>query len=154
MVVTLFLAFLIGVLAGFRAMVTPAIAAWATHLRWLQLERPLALIGSIPALIMFTLFGLVELVFDKLPKTPNRTDPRGVLARVVTGGLTGACVCANGGQSPWLGALLGGLGGVAGCYGGYHARKSLVSKLKVPDLYIALVEDLVTIAGSIVIFRQ
>jgi uncharacterized membrane protein len=64
-------------------------------LGWLKLERPLALIGSLPAVAIFTLLAVVELVADKLPRTPSRTAPPGLIARIVLGGLTGACVAAG-----------------------------------------------------------
>jgi uncharacterized membrane protein len=42
------------------------------------------------------------IIFDKLPNTPNRTAPPGLIARIVTGGLTGACVSLGGGPSALL----------------------------------------------------
>jgi uncharacterized membrane protein len=64
-------------------------------LGWLKLDGPLALIGSIASVAIFTLLAIAELVADKLPKTPSRTSPPGLIARIVTGGLTGACVAAG-----------------------------------------------------------
>jgi len=146
---TLVLAFLIGIFAGLRSLTPPAVTAWATYLGWLKLQRPLALIGSLPAVIVFTLLALAELVADKLPQTPSRTAPVGLIARLVTGGLTGACVAAAGSGSALLGALLGGVGAIAGAFAGYQARTRLVKALGVPDVFIALVEDLIAIGGSL-----
>jgi len=50
--------------------------------------------------------------------------------------------------------MLGAAGGVAGCFGGYHARARLVKALGARDLYIALIEDLVAIAGSLLVVSQ
>jgi uncharacterized membrane protein len=119
------------------------------YLGWLKLERPLALIGSLPAVAIFTLLAAVELVADKLPQTPSRTAPPGLIARIVMGGLTGACIAAAGGQMIVLGVLLGVLGAVAGCFAGYQARTRLVRGLGTRDLNIALVEDVIAIAGSL-----
>ena len=146
---TLLLAFLIGLFAGLRSLTPLAATAWASHLGWLKLERPLSLIGSIPSLIVFTLLAIGELVADKLPKTPNRTSPVGLIARIATGGLSGACVASAGGQGALLGALVGAAGGVAGCFGGYQARTRLVKALGKPDIYVALIEDVVAVAGSL-----
>jgi uncharacterized membrane protein len=146
---TILFAFLIGFLAGLRSMTAPAATAWAAHLGWLKLERPLSLIGSIPSVVIFTVLAIVELVADKLPKTPSRTSPPGLIARIVTGGITGACVAAGGGQGALVGALLGAVGGVVGCYAGYQARTRLVKALGTRDTYVALAEDLVTIAGCL-----
>lgn len=145
---TLLLAVLIGVFNGLRSFTSPAVTAWASHLGWLKLQRPLALIGSLPAVVIFTLAAVGELVVDKLPKTPSRTAPPGLIARIVMGGLTGACVATSGGQAPAVGALLGAAGAVAGCFGGYQARKRLVKALGTRDIYIALIEDVITIGGS------
>src|SRR5262245_34103872 len=148
---TLLLAFLIGLFAGMRSLTAPAATAWAVYLGWLSLERPLALIGSLASVVIFTALAAAELVADKLPQTPSRTAPTGLIARIVTGGLTGACVAAGGGQRAVAGAMLGAAGGVAGCFGGYHARARLVKALGARDLYIALIEDLVAIAGSLLV---
>jgi uncharacterized membrane protein len=145
----LLFAFLIGFFGGLRSLTAPAATAWAVHLDWLRLERPLALIGAIPSVAIFTLLAVVELVADKLPKTPKRTAPPGLIARIVMGGLTGACVAAGGAQTVFLGAALGAVGGIVGCFLGYQARTGLVQALGSPDIYIALIEDLVAIAGSL-----
>jgi uncharacterized membrane protein len=47
------------------------------------------------------------------------------------------------------GGLLGAIGGVAGCFAGYQGRTRVVKALGTRDIYIALVEDLVAIAGSL-----
>ena len=146
---TLLFAFLIGLFAGLRSLTAPAATAWAAHLGWLKLQRPLSLIGSVPAVVIFTLLALIELVADKLPKTPSRTAPVGLIARIVTGGLTGACVAAGGGAGALAGAVLGVAGGMVGCFGGYQLRTRLVKALGTPDFVIALLEDLVAIGGSL-----
>ena len=102
----LLLAFLIGFLAGLRSLTPLAATAWAAHLGWLKLERPLSLMGSVPAVAMFTLFAAMELVADKLPFMPSRRLPPGLIARIVSGGVTGACVAASGAQGILPGAVL------------------------------------------------
>ena len=151
---TLLFAFLIGFFAGLRSLTPPAAVAWAVHLGWLKLARPLSLIGSLPAVIILTLLAIAELIVDKLPKTPNRTAPPGLIARIVTGAFTGACVSVGGGQSAFVGAALGVIGGVAGCFAGYQIRSRLVRSLRLPDLYVALLEDLVAIGGSLLIVSR
>ena len=148
---TLLFAFLIGLFAGLRSLTPPAGVAWAVHVGWLKLAQPLSLIGSLPAVIILSVLAISELIFDKLPSTPNRTAPPGLIARIVTGGFTGACVSLGGGQSVFVGAVLGLIGGIVGCFGGYHARPWLVRSLRRPDSIIALLEDLVAICGSLFI---
>ena len=145
----LLLAFLIGFFAGLRSLTAPAATGWAVHLGWMKLRGQLAPIGSIPAVAIFTLLAVVEMVADKMPNTPSRTAPPGLIARIVTGGLTGACVAAAGGQGALLGSVIGAVGGVVGCFGGYQARTRFVKAVGTPDIYVALLEDLVAIAGSL-----
>ncbi|HKV38686.1 MAG TPA: DUF4126 family protein [Blastocatellia bacterium] len=146
---TFILAFLIGFFGGLRSFTPPAATAWAVYLGWLKQQRPLSLIGSLPAVAIFSLLALGEFVVDKLPKAPSRTAPPGLIARILFGALTGACVAAGGAEQPIVGALLGAAGGLAGCFGGYQARRRIVKGLGTQDIYIALVEDIVAVGGSL-----
>jgi uncharacterized membrane protein len=140
-------AFLIGFFAGLRSLVTPAVTAWAAHLGRLTLERPLALIGSLPAVVVFSVLAVGELIADKLRRTPNRTELPGLIARILMGALTGACVAASSANPALTGALLGAAGGVVGCYVGYYARTRTVKALGVKDFYVAVLEDVVALTG-------
>ena len=151
---TLLFAFLIGLFAGLRSVTPPAAVAWAVYLGWLRLARPLAYIGSLPGVIILSLFAIVEIMADKLPNTPNRTAPPGLIGRIVTGGFTGACVSLGGGRSALVGAALGLIGGIVGTFAGYQARAWLVRSLRQPDFYVALLEDLVAIGGSLFIVSR
>jgi uncharacterized membrane protein len=140
------LALLIGAVTGLRSMTGPAIVAWAAHLGWINLSgSPLAFMGSIWVVGLFTLGALGEFVADLLPNTPARTAAVGLTARIVLGLLTGACLGVAGGASLWLGALAGAIGAIAGAFGGYNARGGLVRSLRVPDAAIAIPEDLIAI---------
>jgi uncharacterized membrane protein len=136
----------IGIVAGLRALTAPAVVSWAAHLGWLHLEgTPLAFMGSTIAVAIFTVLALVEYVTDQLPKTPPRTAPPGLIARLVTGALSGACLALSGGASLLAGVVLGAIGAVIGAFGGYKARTGLVRALNVKDIFIAIPEDLVAI---------
>ena len=151
----LLLAFLIGVITGLRSLTAPSVVAWAAHQGWINLHgSPLSFMGSTAALILFVLLAIGELVADKLPATPNRTAPVGLIARVLVGALCGACLAVAGGQSLAIGAVAGIAGAVAGAFGGYQVRSRLVKAVKVPDLAIALAEDIVAIAGGLFIVSR
>jgi uncharacterized membrane protein len=151
----LFLAFLIGVVAGLRALTAPAAVAWAAHRNWIKLHNsPLSFLGSTSVVVVFTLLALVELVADQLPSTPSRTEPPGLIARIVLGGLSGAAVAASESQPIALGAVLGMAGGIVGAFAGYEVRTRLVRALKVPDFVIACLEDVVAIGGGILIVSR
>jgi len=151
----LFLAFLIGVVCGLRSLTAPACVAWAARLNWINLHNsPLSFMGSTVAVVIFTALAIAELVADKLPSTPSRTAPVGLTARIILGGLSGACLAVAGAQSMALGAVVGVAGGLAGTFAGYRARTGLVKALKVPDLVIALLEDVVAIGGGLFIVSR
>lgn len=142
----------IGVIAGLRSMTAPAVVSWAVHLGWLNLSGSrLAPMGTTLAAVVLTILALVELVTDKLPFTPNRTAPGPLIGRIVTGALCGAALGEAGGGSLGLGIALGAAGAVAGTFGGYQARRRLVKGAGLPDIVVALAEDLVAIGGGLLI---
>jgi uncharacterized membrane protein len=136
----------IGFVAGLRSLTAPAAVSWAARLGWLNLSgSALAFMGSTAAVVIFSLLAVAEYVADKLRTTPSRTTAGPLVARIVMGGLAGACISEAGGQGVLVGMVLGGLGGLVGAFAGYQARRRLVAGLGVKDTVIAVLEDLVTI---------
>jgi uncharacterized membrane protein len=136
----------IGVVAGLRSLLAPAAVAWAAHLGWMHLHgTPLGFMESNVALVIFSLLAAGELVADLLPQTPKRTDLAPLLARMVSGGFCGACLCASAHKSLAIGAALGAAGGVMGAFVGYEIRRSLVSKFSIRDYFVAVAEDVVAL---------
>jgi uncharacterized membrane protein len=148
-------AFLIGCVCGLRSMTGPAVVCWGAHLGWLPLDNTSFHFLHHPAsLVIFTLFAVGELVADKLPSTPSRTQAVPLAIRFLTGALCGGALCAAGGAAWLVGALLGGVGGIAGAFAGYHARHTLVAKSHWPDLVVALLEDAVAIGGGFLLVSR
>jgi len=142
-----FFAIGIGIVAGLRSLVAPAVVAWAAHFGWLNLhDSPLAFMGSTPAVAIFSIFAIGELISDKLSMTPKRTALAPLLARILLGGLSGASLFGAVGKSLPAGAVLGGIGGVVGAFVGYEIRRRVVNNLHFKDLFVALCEDAVAIA--------
>ena len=152
----LFLAFAIGIVSGMRSLTAPAVTAWAARRDWLNLAGTrLAFMGSTAAVAIFTVLAILELIADKLPSTPSRTAPVGLIARFLGGALAGSCVGVSTGQAPLYGAILGAAGGLAGAFAGFQWRTGLVKALKVPDFAIALLEDVIAIgAGFFIVTRS
>ena len=93
----LLLAFLIGVVAGLRSLTAPAAVAWGAYHGWLNLHgSALSFMSAKAAVIIFVMVAVGELVSDKLPATPSRTAPLGLTARILLGGLCGACLAVAG----------------------------------------------------------
>ena len=123
----LLLALLIGVIAGLRALTAPAVVAWGGLLGWLDLDGKWSeWVGHPITVTVLTIFLVVELITDQLPKTPSRKTPPQFAARLIMGAFAGAVI-----GSAWfhtfssLGA--GVIGAVLGTLGGYEARKRLVA---------------------------
>ena len=147
------LAFLIGIVAGMRAMTAPAVVSWAARLGWLNLQgTPLAFLGAAVAPWIFTVAAVGELVNDKLPKTGSRKAPPAFIARIVMGALCGAAVGAPS-QALAAGLVAGAVGAVAGTLGGYQFRARL-ARAAGKDLPIALLEDATAIALAILVVRS
>lgn len=148
------LAFLIGLVAGLRAMTAPAAVSWAARLGWLGIQgTPLAFLGAAATPWIFSVAALGELVNDKLPKTGSRKAPAPFIARIVLGALCGAAVTASGhGIVPGL--VAGALGAVAGTLGGYEFRARLTRAAGGKGLPIALLEDAIAIALAFWVVRQ
>ena len=144
--VVLLYALLLGCVCGLRSMTAPAAVAWGAHLGWLHLQgSPLAFLAHKISLVIFSIFALGELIADKLPFTPPRTQAGPLGVRIVFGAMCGAALCFSA-ASPLLGGLSGGLGGIIGAFAGYAYRRRF--SLTVPDLFLALLEDLVAAGGG------
>lgn len=150
--VVLLLAFLIGIVAGLRSFTPAAVVAWAAHGGVVRLAgTALAFMGSKWTAIVLTALAVAELITDKLPSTPNRTAPMGLIARFVLGGLAGASLAVAGQQALYVGAILGALGGVLGAFLGYQVRTRTVTALQIPPIIVAIAEDVAAIVASVVI---
>jgi uncharacterized membrane protein len=146
----LFLAFLIGIIVGLRAMTAPAAAAWGAALGWFDVSQtPLAFMGYRWTPWIFTLLAIVELITDQLPATPSRKVPMQFGARIVMGALSGATLGASGGFLVG-GAVAGVVGAVVGTLGGATARGKLAAAFG-KDTPAALIEDIVAIGGALLI---
>jgi len=147
---TLLLGFVLGMASGLRSMTPAAVLAWAAQSHWPHLDQTgFAFMSARITAYILTVGACVELVFDKLPITPSRLTPGPLGARVVLGGLCAATLCAAFQQSAIFGAVVGGLGGFAGAWVGYHVRRYLTTTRKAPDLLVALVEDAITIGSAV-----
>ncbi len=146
----LLLAFLIGIIAGLRAMTAPAAVAWAAALGWFDVSQtPLAFMGYRWTPWVFTLLAVVELITDQLPSTPSRKVPMQFAARLIMGGLAGATIGVTG--VSLIGGLIAGVVGAGiGTFGGAAARGKLAAAFG-KDTPAALIEDAVAIIGALII---
>ncbi|BBD96988.1 DUF4126 domain-containing protein [Sphingobium amiense] len=144
------LATLIGIVAGLRAVLAPAIVSWAASRGAITLSGHwLAFLGYRWTPWLFSIASVGELVNDKLPATPSRLIPPQFGVRIVTGALSGAAVAAGAGN--WIfGGVLGIVGAAIGTVGGAQARRVLAAAFG-RDLPAALVEDVIAIVAGVAI---
>ncbi len=144
------LALFMGIVAGLRAMMAPALVTWAAALGWLDLSGSwLSFLGSNWAVLILTILAVLELVTDQLPNTPSRKVPQQFITRLITGGVAGAAIGIPYGL--WLAGLVSGvLGAVAGTYGGAWARAKL-AEIFGKDAPAAFIEDGVAFVVAFII---
>ena len=139
------LAFLLGATAGPRTSAPLTAVTWAARLGWIDLKgSPLAWLASPKAATVVTPLAIGELVADKLPATPDRTEPVGVVARAASGAVSGAAL--TGGRS-LPAALAGVAGALAATYVG-HTLRTRLSRSLGRDWPVAGAEDLLAFGGA------
>ena len=102
-------------------------------------------------LILLTLLAVAELIADKLPKTPARTAPPGLIARVVLGCFCGVALATSAGGKLLVLAIVGVVGALIGTFVGYKTRHILVFREHIPAFAVAIAEDVIAVAGSLLI---
>ena len=128
----------------------PAVLAWAAKRRWIRLgNSPFATIISAKASKRITDLAVSELIADKLPFTPSRLKAGPLASRIVSGAVCGATIYGVVKRPLMEGAVLGGVGAIAGAFAGYHMRKRLSRDM--PDLGVAALEDALAIGGGVLI---
>src|ERR1700675_667205 len=116
----------VGVVAGLRAFAAPAVLTWAAKRRWIRLgNSPFATIISAKASKRITDLAVSELIADKLPFTPSRLKAGPLASRIVSGAVCWAAIYGVAERPLAEGAVLGGLGAIAGAFAGYYTRKRL-----------------------------
>lgn len=131
---------LLGITVGLRTMTAMAVLCWFAWLQWLPQTGWTFWTGSLVTVIVFTVLAVGEYYGDTLPKTPSRTDPLLVTARVVFGALVGG-IAAHGVIEPLAGGIIFGVvGALIGTYGGYRVRMYWAKALG-RDLPVALGES-------------
>jgi uncharacterized membrane protein len=126
------------------------VIAWALKRGWIRPgHSPFARIVSASASKRIAEFAISEMIADKLPFTPSRLSAAPLALRIVSGAICGAAI--HGARKRLLsgGAVLGGLGALAGAVTGYYVRQRLNHKM--PDVAVALLEDALALGGGAMI---
>lgn len=142
-----FQAFSVGVVSGMRTLLMPALLSRAflsdpessTH-------GAAHLLRSPTVSNALTLASVSELVGDKLPTTPDRTEVPSLVARAVSGGF-GAMVFASwNGEAAMPAAVLGTVGAIGSAHVMVRLRRATGRRLNIPDSLVGLAEDCLAFA--------
>ena len=145
----------LGFLNGLRTLTPAAVLCWGARLHWYSFAHtPFAFLAHPVTLWIFTALAIGELIGDKLPQTPARTSPPGLISRIFFGAGSGAALTALAAAPLLLGAVVGATGAVVGAYLGYLVRRALTVRAGLPDLPIALLEDAIAVGGAFFIVSR
>ncbi len=148
-------ALLLGVFSGLRGMTPIALVTWAAHLGWINLAgSPLVFLSNPVAVGLFTLLAIGELIGDKTSRIGPRTAAGPFGARIVTGILCGMALAIAAHAALAFGLIAGAIGAIAGTLAGFRIRRALTAPGKLPDLPVALLEDLIAIGGSLFVVTR
>jgi uncharacterized membrane protein len=132
----------LGAISGLRSMSGPALVSLAASHGRLNLEGThLAFLGSSRLSKVLVLMELGELVVDKLPQTPSRTEFPSLLGRAACGALVGTAVFVSDGRRATTGAALGSTAAIVAAFAGERLRALAVEKTGLPDPVVALAGD-------------
>lgn len=133
----------LGAAAGLRTMMAPALLSYSASQRNDgNSENTLA---SRKAVVGFGLLAVGELIADKLPNTPNRTEPIGLAARIVSGAISGGIISSKYKKSVPIGIALGALAAIAAAYAGQNIRRAVSKETGIHSSVIGAVEDIIAI---------
>lgn len=136
-----------GAIAGLRSMSAPQLLGRRLSHRRRRRGRLGRVLASPAAARTLRIAALGEIVADKLPFVPARTDPLPLLGRAATGALCGLAVAGELGTAPLGPAIAGAGAALAAAFAAYHLRRGVDRAL--PDALVGLAEDgLVRTVGS------
>ena len=142
-----------GVAAGMRSMASPAIVSQLAKAGLLPAgQTSIGFFNHPSTAKTMAVLAVGEIIADKLPFMPKRTDAPAVVTRAISGAVSGAAICSSKKRSVIAGALLGAVGAVGATYGAYKLRKWAGERFDIPDPVIAIAEDaLVAGCGMLVL---
>lgn len=141
-------AFGVGVVSGMRSFLMPALLgrALSTDPGTSSVHGSAQLLRSPTLSRALALASAGELLGDKHPAAPDRTELPSLAARACSGGFA-ATVLASWNREPAMpAAVLGTVGAIASAHVMLRLRRTAGRRLEIPDPLVGLVEDLLALA--------
>lgn len=95
-----------------------------------------------------------EMLADKLPFLPARTDIGPLAARGITGSISGAAVCTAMRRPWWIGALIGAAAAIGATFGATKLRKWATEDQHLPNSVVGLIEDAVVVGSTYLVMSS
>jgi uncharacterized membrane protein len=142
-------------LAGMRSMSAPALLSHhlSSKPSWFLLNSPLRVLQKPLVARGLKLVAATEMVADKMPGMPNRTDPPVLLGRLLSGALVGATWYKSREGSALAGGLVGGLGAVAATFLSYALRMNISEKAKANVAAVGVGEDALVLSSGAALLK-
>ena len=136
---------LLGAAAGLRSQMPFAVAANAVSRGEVQIDHDWIdeWLGDPRVVQLATLSAIGELVIDKLPFIPPRTDAGQFTGRLLFGALAGVIGARFDDQPPSFGAITGALAAGIAATIGTTIRQTLPQVTDFPGLTVAILEDVI-----------
>lgn len=133
----------LGGVSGMRALLGPTMLALGARRGAVKTGRrgPWALFARPATGVLFGLAEVGELIMDKLPSTPSRLAPQGLVPRLLLGAIVGATVVHGARGRALGGALIGAAAAAVTAFVGNRGRAAAARATSVPDPVWAIVED-------------
>ncbi len=142
----------LGAVAGLRAMMAPALLGYFVMRRANKNFADFTASSNIALILGLLAAG--ELVGDKLPNTPNRTEPAGLVARIASGAVVGRFICRKQKKSVFAGITLGAAAAVAAAYAGENIRREISARTGISSALLGAAEDAAAIGFGVAILKS
>lgn len=141
---------LMGVASGMRSLASPAIVSQLAKSGLAPVNHSaLGFLNSPVTAKTAAIMAIGEVITDKLPFIPKRTQTPSLVFRAISGAASGAAVTSARKRSVLWGALIGAAAAIGATYGAYHARRWAAEKFDVPDPIIAVLEDALVVGCGV-----
>lgn len=144
---------LLGLVTGIRSMMPLALLSWVGLVSKEDASTVDQLLESPAGRATTAIAALGEVVADKFPGIPSRTNPAVLLGRVLIGGTAGMILCRRLHQPLVLGIVSGAIGAGIGSYASTSSRAWLSKTTKTPQALWGGVEDILALGLGILTVR-
>jgi uncharacterized membrane protein len=132
----------LGAVSGMRSMAAPAIVSRLASSGLLPIEESqLGFLTNSKTAKITAILAAGEALADKLPFIPNRTQALPLIARAISGAMSGAAFSTGKKRSALFGALCGMAAAIGATYGAFKLRQMADKRLQIPDTIVAVAED-------------